>query len=321
MNESTQYDAAWKQTLERFLPDFLKLAFPDLAASIDWSAPVSFLDTELQEIVRESESGLMRVDKLVEVRRRDGAGELLLIHAEVQAQRDDALPERMFRYFCRIMDRFRRFPVSVAVLADPTPNWKPTRFVIQEHGCGVEFEFPVCKLSELDLEPWLAAGNPVARVIQAHRLAQKTGGNPLARREGKLGLVRNLLLSGVPEQEIREVLRLIHWLLALSAEEEQSFRQDLRRLQEKLRMPNLSPYDRIVWEEGRVEGRVEGRHEGRLTALREMLMEHLSIRFGPLGIDLQSRIEAIQDEKELQRLARWVISAPSLEEFSRAISG
>lgn len=320
MNEPTQYDAAWKQTLERFLPDFLKLAFPDLAASIDWSTPVSFLDTELQEIVRDSESGVMRVDKLVEVRRRNGTTELMLIHAEVQAQRDDALPERMFRYFCRIMDRFRRFPVSVAVLADPTPNWKPTRFVIQEQGCGVQFAFPVCKLSELDLEPWLATGNPVARVIQAHRMAQKTGGNPLARRKGKLGLVRNLLLSGVPGQEIHEVLRLIHWLLALSVEEEQSFRQDLRKLQEEMRMPNLSPYDRIVWEEGRVEGRVEGRHEGRLAALQEMLMDQIALRFGPPGVDLRMRVEAVQDEGELRKLARLAVSAASLEEFSGAIA-
>lgn len=49
LSEPVQYDAAWKLTLEEFLPAFLSLAFPDIAAVIDPSAPVSFLDTELQE--------------------------------------------------------------------------------------------------------------------------------------------------------------------------------------------------------------------------------------------------------------------------------
>lgn len=69
MDPSTEYDAAWKATLETFLHPCLSLAFPRLADQIDWSAPPRFLDTELQEIVRDSEGGPMRVDKLVEVMR------------------------------------------------------------------------------------------------------------------------------------------------------------------------------------------------------------------------------------------------------------
>ncbi len=313
MNEPVQYDAAWKLTLEQFLPDFLSLAFPDIAASIDWSAPFTFLDTELQEIVPDSESGLLRVDKLIELQRRDGLPELLLIHAEIQAQRDDDLPQRMFRYFCRIMDRFKRFPVSVAVLADPVPNWRPSRFSSDELGCGVEFRFPVCKLSDLDLEPGLAMGNPVARVIQAHRLAQSTGGKPSERRKGKFGLVRDLLTSGMPDREIRKVLRLMHWLLALPPAEELTFRQDLGRLGKEMRMPNLSTYDRLVWE----EGRVEGRQEGRLLGLQSTLGEQVVHRFGPEGFLLRERIESIQDEAKLRSLARTIVSTTSLEDFSQ----
>ncbi len=110
MSPTTEYDAAWKATLETFLQPCLAIAFPALADQINWSAPPRFLDTELQEIVRDSESGPMRVDKLVEVSRRDGEKELLLVHVEVQAQRDDDLPRRMFQYFCRIFDRFGRAP-------------------------------------------------------------------------------------------------------------------------------------------------------------------------------------------------------------------
>lgn len=103
----------------------------------------------------------------------------------------------------------------------------------------------------------------------------------------------------------------------MSTEEELSFRQDLKRIQEGMHMPNLSPYDRIVWE----EGRVEGRDQGRLAALQDVLIEQTALRFGPRGVLLQSRIQAMQDEAQLRHLARSVLTATSLEEFAGTVPG
>ncbi len=103
------------------------------------------------------------------------------------------------------------------------------------------------------------------------------------------------------------------WLLALSTEEELSFRQDLKRIHEEMHMPNLSPYDRIVWE--------EGRDQGRLAALQDVLIEQTALRFGPKGVLLQSRIQAMQDEAQLRHLARSVLTAASLEEFAGTVPG
>ena len=264
----------------------------------------------------------------MEVRRRDGSGEWILIHAEVQAQRDDALAERMFRYYYRILDRFQLPVVSVAVLADPHPAWKPSRYERRECGCDLSFDFPICKLSEIDLTPWLEAGNPVARVIAAHRVAQASGGDSTGRRTGKLALVRSLLNSGLSESKVWEVLRLIHWLLALPAPEELTFRQELRKLQQETSMPYISTYDRLVREEGRQEGWQEGRREGqdaglregRITALREMLVEDLTQRFGSPSADLVARLDRIQDEAHLRRLIRAAIMAVSLESFAQGFS-
>lgn len=303
----TEYDAAWKATLETFLQPCLVLAFPALADQVDWSVPPRFLDTELQEIVRDSESGPMRVDKLVEVSRRDGEKELLLVHIEVQAQRDDDLPRRMFQYFCRIFDRFGRPPVSLAVLADPNPRWRPKDFCTSFAECSLRFQYATCKLADLDLEPWIAAGNPVARVIQAHRMAQQTGRDVKARRHGKFGLVRQLLESGMEEAEVREVMRLIHWLLALPEEEEVGFRKDVRDMEANMQTKRRSTYERIVWE--------EGRH----TAAQELLMELLTERFGPCSEGLRLRLEAIRDDVRLRTLARSILSVSSLQEFEGRI--
>ena len=59
----------------------------------------------IDEIVQNATTGKRHVDKLVEVRRRDGAREWLLVHLEVQSQPDRHLPERMYEYHRRIVNR------------------------------------------------------------------------------------------------------------------------------------------------------------------------------------------------------------------------
>jgi hypothetical protein len=317
LNEPNDYDGAWKETLERFLPQFLELAFPEVHRAVDWSKSVRFLDTELQEIVRAAEAGTLRADKLVEVTRVDGVEDWLLIHAEVQTQREAEFAERMFDYHCRIRNRFQRPLVSLAVLADEQARWRPACFESEVLGCRIRFDFPVCKLSELDLEPWLAAGNPVARVIAAHRVAQQTAGAGGAskRRKGKLGLVRSLLESGAKVEEVAEVLRLMNWLLALPAEEEVIFRGELGRLQRETRMPYISTYDRLVRAEGLEEGLLLGRQEGRQEMLRETISEALLERFGAASQAIRPRLEAVEDEVVLRQLAKRVWKVGSMTEF------
>jgi hypothetical protein len=102
MTEAIDYDGAWKEALEMYLCPFLELCFPVVAAGIDWSIGIEFLDKELQEVVRDAELGKQRADKLVKVQRQDGVEEWLLVHVEVQGQRDPDLPRRMYRYHHRI---------------------------------------------------------------------------------------------------------------------------------------------------------------------------------------------------------------------------
>ena len=331
LNPVTEYDAAWKATLETFLQPCLSLAFPGLADQIDWSAPPRFLDTELQEIVRDSEGGPMRVDKLVEVQRKDGAKDVLLVHVEVQAQRDDQLPFRMFRYLCRILDRFGWMPTSVVILADANQRWRPKAYEFRGPASSLRFDYGICKLTDLDLEPWIKAGNPVARVIEAHRIAQGTGRNMRARRSGKLGLVRQLLESGMGELEVREVMRLIHWLLALPEEEELRLRKDVKQMEASMQTKRRSTYERIVWEEGLEAGREQGRAQGleqglerglergRHAAARDLLLDLVSDRFGPSGDELRARVDAIQDEARLRALARSVFTMSTMAEFEARI--
>ena len=88
-----------------------------------------------------------------------------------------------------------------------------------------------------------------------------------------------------------------------------------------------SPYDTIVWREGREEGREEGRMEGlqrgnlagRCSAAREFLEELVEERFGRCDAALKRSIAAISAESELKRLARIAARASQIEEFEREL--
>src|SRR5688500_12566646 len=92
--------------------------FPQAHGEIDWTRGYEILDTELSQIVRDAELGPRRVDRLFKVWRASGEEAWILIHIEVQNQRDAGLPKRMFDYHYRIFDKFDREPVSLAILGD-----------------------------------------------------------------------------------------------------------------------------------------------------------------------------------------------------------
>ena len=94
----TDYDSPWKEMLDRYFPAFMAFFFPAAAAEIDWSRGYESLDTELQQIVRDAALGTRLADKLMRVWRRDGVEQVVLIHVEVQGQRDPDFPKRMYVY-------------------------------------------------------------------------------------------------------------------------------------------------------------------------------------------------------------------------------
>jgi hypothetical protein len=131
------------------------------------------------------------------------------------------------------------------------------------------------------------------------------------------------------DAEIREVMRLVHWLLALPEEEELRFRKDVKHMEASMQTKRRSTYERIVWEEGlvqgrdegRLEGRLEGRVEGRSTAAQDLLLDLVSERFGACSDRLRDKVGAIRDEARLRQLARAVLTVPTLSEFEARIDG
>jgi hypothetical protein len=215
---ASDFDGAWKEALERFFEPFLAFLFPQVHAGIDWTQPVLFQDTALQQVAPDEPQGKQHVDKLVRVVRRDGTATWLLIHIEIQRQYDRDFPERMFCYHARTYDRDRRLVVSLAVLADEEPAWRPDQFGYALWGCELALRFPVVKLRDLDRAMLEASPNIFATLTLLHRDAQETHGQPQARMQRKLDGYRRILRQGYTLEEIRALLRLMEYLLRLSTE-------------------------------------------------------------------------------------------------------
>jgi hypothetical protein len=305
----TDYDSPWKEALALFLPDFLALLFPHIHGDIDWSAGYRILDQELRKIVPASEAPDSRVDLLAEVRRRSGDLALVYLHVVVQSEPDDDFPLRHFRYSYRLFDRYGPRVSSVVVLADENPAWRPNRYEHELWGARLGTEFPTLKLLDLDLEV-LRNGpqrsNPFAVVVRAHRTAQMTRPSLEGRYRGKLGLIRELLRTGRPDDEVWQLLRLIDWFLTLPSGLEQELRAEVVA-EEGERMPYVTSWERMAKEEGRQE-----------TA-QGFVLDALSERFGPPPVDLVTAVRAIKDQERLRSLFRSILALKSVDEFRRLL--
>src|SRR6266567_1859789 len=198
------FDKPWKWVVERFLKQFLQLCFPEVHALIDWRHTPEFLDTELQQLGPEHAQGGRSVDRLVKVRHLDGGEEWLFIHIEIQAQREGGFPQRMWIYYYRVWDKYGHRVVSLAVLADDEPNWRPHVYETEMAGCRLAFEFPIFKVLDLQ-DPegvFERTGNPFALVIAAHQLGLATKRDSEARYERRFRFLRYLLDHGLEPSDL-----------------------------------------------------------------------------------------------------------------------
>ncbi len=72
--------------------------------------------------------------------------------------------------------------------------------------------------------------------------------------------------------------------------------------------------------EGRVEGWLEGQEEGRLEGKQLILIELLTLKFGPLPEDLGDRVKALPDP-EVEALVKPFLGFGAIEDLERWVEG
>lgn len=300
------YDSPWKEALDVYFQAFLALFFPVIHNDINWARGFESLDKELQKITPRAAHGRRYVDKLVKVWRKNGRAVWVLIHIEVQTQRERGFARRMYTYNYRITDHYGRTAVSLAVLADDDPNWRPSSYQDALWGWSVRMTFPALKLldygdcvAELD-----SSANPFAHVVLAHLKALETRRDPEGRRAWKFRLVRGLYERGFKAEDVRRLFRLIDWLMVLPPAFEKVFWHEIDEYQEKERMPFITSVERI------------GIRKGLLQAIESALR----IRFGEAATKLMAGLEEVWEADKLHALHEAILKAGDLDEVHRAVA-
>jgi hypothetical protein len=303
------WDSPWKETLHHFLHAVLAFFFPDLHGAIDWSKGYESLDKEFQQIVADAKAGRGLADKLFKVWRLDGRELWLLVHVEVQGRVERRFGKRMFRYNVRCFELYDRRVVSLAILCDDVPAWRPKGFAYGGWGSRTGIRFPTVKLLDYAGREKELAGsdNPVAQVVLAHLAAQATRREPEGRRASKVRLVKGLYDRGWSAADVRQLFRLIDWLMELPDELQGSFRQELHKFEEERHMPYVTSIERLA--------KKEGRQQGARAELLGTIRAGLKDKFGAAGIRLMGRVRVIDGLPRLRVLVQALIKIESLQAF------
>lgn len=265
-------DILWKGMMEDLFADFL-LFFLERAADIfDISRGFEFMDKELDEIT----PGVMikhprLVDKLVKVWYKNGTESWLLVHIEVQGYKDKHFPERMFTYFYRIRDRYRRDITSLVIFTDNDAKYHPCKYEYDCCGTRLVFYFNTYKILDKDVTLLEQSNNPFAMVVLTILTALKQkDGMPERLVDSLLVLIRRLLARELPKHKIARLVTFIKRYVYLGNSEL------FHKFEEEIKLITGNPahmgiYEQILQIETE-EAEERGKAEGKAEMVRNLLI-------------------------------------------------
>jgi hypothetical protein len=208
----------------------------------------------------------------------------------------------MYVYNYRVFDRYNRPVASLAVLADDDADWRPADFSSDLFGYQAGIRFPAVKLLDLAAHEAMleASSNPFAQVVLAHLKARQTHSDPAGRHAWKIRLVRNLYERGFSAKDVRDLFRVIDWLMEPPPLQDM-FWEEADKIQKEKRMPFITTPERV----------------GHRRGLREGIEVVLQLRFGDEGLKVMPEIREIHEEETLQAVLKALATAANLDEVRR----
>ncbi|GBF33131.1 hypothetical protein DCCM_2228 [Desulfocucumis palustris] len=252
-NDRIDHDRLFKELLETFFAEFMVLFFPEAAQSIDLKQ-IKFLQ---QEIFTDITAGEKRaVDILAETRLKNESG-LILVHVEPQAYEQKKFNQRMFIYFSRLYEKYRRRILPVAVFSYDRVRDEPDSFGLGFPFLAVlNFRFYKLELKKLHWREYIRSDSPVAAA-----LLSKMGYEPEERIKVKLEFMRMLIRMQLDPARMELLAGFFETYLKLNHEEEEQYNLELGKLDRK-EVDQIMQITTSWHEKGRAEGIREGIKEG-----------------------------------------------------------
>jgi flagellar biosynthesis/type III secretory pathway protein FliH len=114
--------------------------------------------------------------------------------------------------------------------------------------------------------------NPFATIIAAHLVTMRTSDDPEDRCQWKLRLLRPLYQRGMSQNDVRNLFRVLDWMMDLPTDIAVRFDIELRKIEQEYEMPYVTSIERRATEQGRKQGRKQGREQGRKQGVQDGLL-------------------------------------------------
>ena len=188
------HDQRFKEFLQTFMRDFLQLFFPDVERRLDFGN-IEFLDKEV--FTDFSEGSSRRADVVAKLATHDGEPEIVLIHIEVQSEREKEFPARMFGYYALLRARHKIpvFPIVVYLYGGREGHEGLTTEEYRIHLFEDEILrlwYRCVQLARLDVEEYRRGVGPVGAALGALMDSSRTP----ERAELRVSLLLQVIESG-----------------------------------------------------------------------------------------------------------------------------
>jgi len=287
---SRPFDSSMKYLLETFPGDWPAY----LGTAGGW--PVRVVNADLSTVTSEADKVLV-VD----------APEPWLLHVEVQAGHDAAIPARLLRYNVLLDARHGLPAQSVVVLLRPEADSPGFTGVFQRRVPGEavhhEFRYKVVRAWRQPVRAILEGGIGTLPLAPISDVAP--GALP-----GVIRRMEERLEREAPPEVIGDLWTTTLLLMGLRYDQEET-----GRLLRGVRAMKESVTYQAILEEGEARGEARGRAEGRTEGKREDLFRLGRKRFGPPSTEIAAAIEALTDPQQIEAIIDRIFDAASWQEL------
>jgi len=234
-------------------------------------------------------------------------GEIFQI--EIQAQQDKTMPERMFKYYYAIVEKYKKEPTQIVLFVG---RGKPPPSEYETPKLTLKYE--VLDMKRVDPDVFIKSRKPYEVVVGV--LAGKYREKP----EAFSKVVKRISEIVKNEKEVIKYMNDINFLASLF---DVKIKIKPMPIQIDIRK---APFYRWGREEGLKEGLKEGERrglvkglkEGLIKGLKEAILLDIQLKFGSQkGKQIKNLLDKINDIKHLKKIKKEVIRAENWKDFSK----
>jgi len=305
-------DIAWKFILKALFEDFVLFFMPDLYPLVDFSVEPDFLDQEFETLFPETKAENRKVDKLVNLKLKNGNNTLVLVHAEIQSYYDSSFEKRMFDYYIRIFDHYQMDIDAIAVFTYAGDSHKSNFYTREFLQTKVTYQYRTYDISKSNEKELLESSNPFALVSYVVKKSINHKDNDQNNYDFKIELTKILLEKGYNKKRIVSVFRFLSFVFGIENELlRKKFKKEVNKMTAVKETYELTDYEELLIKEGNIEGEFK--------ALQNKSIKLLTKKLGAIPTKLEERIKACTKIEKLDQILDNIFDITSFNEIEKIL--